>query len=119
MPVLKVERVAVEVVAHHHVNVFKALHRLVHHERHLAVHVAEHRPSVGPAARHEQRHAAYGSAVLKDEAIPVAVSVVNDGALSGIGEAGKVVFKYHLLLIRSGYLVGTVAQLSARLVLRP
>ena len=79
----------------------------------LTILVAQHRPAVDPATGHEQRHTAYGSTVLEDDAIPVAILRVDDGALSRIAESTVGSLEDDLLLVGTCGVVGAVAHLAA------
>ncbi|OPZ94873.1 MAG: hypothetical protein BWY72_02289 [Bacteroidetes bacterium ADurb.Bin416] len=85
----------------------------------VAVFITEHGPTVFPTYRHEQRHPAHAVSVLKDEAVPVALGIVDDAALTAVGEAGKVVFQNDFFLVGTGNLIGSVADLSTGLVAGP
>ena len=90
-----------------------------HRLRYLAVLVAEHGPSVDPAAWHQGEYASDGSAVLEYDSPPISVGVVDYGALCGVGESGEIVLKHRLALVGACDFVGAVAELTARTVRRP
>ena len=61
-----------------------------HRFRYFALDIAQHRPSVDPSAGHECKHATYTTAILKDDAVPVAVIGVNDSPLSDVRKTAEV-----------------------------
>ena len=113
MPLPFLLQCAVEVVADHKWHVGFAKHWFAHCQRHSSLFVAYHRPSVYPSAWGECEHSSHSVAVLEYDSPPVALCVVDYGALSYVWESGEVVEQDGLLLVWSGDLVGTVAELSA------
>ena len=79
---------------------------------HQAFLVAQHRPSVNPPAGHQHRHTAYAPTVLEDDAVPVAILTIYDGALSHMGESTKGTLQDDALLVRAADIVGTIAHLT-------
>ena len=80
---------------------------------HLAIFIANHRPAVDPAHGRDCKYAPYPTTILEDDAIPVAILTIDDGALSHVGESTKIALQDNRLLPRSLKVVGTVAHLTA------
>ena len=79
---------------------------------HLPVLIAQHGPTVDPATRHDGEHTAHTTAVLEDDAVPIAILCVDDGTLSLVAEATKLALENDLLFPRTMDVVGTIAHLT-------
>ena len=111
--------VGVKLVARHNLSSIISRNRFTHHSGNLSILIAEHRPSVLPCARHESEDASASATILENHSIPVALTVINDCSLGSVWESTKRRFQYHLLLVWTLDIVGTIYQLAAGLVARP
>ena len=110
---LQAKAVAGEIVAHDDARRGFAVQHRAHHVGHASLLVAQHWPSVDPAAGHQREQTPHTAPVLEDDAIPVAVLRVDDGALSDVALTGEVALEDDLFLIGTMNVVGPVAHLAA------
>ena len=79
---------------------------------HVAFLVANHGPAVEPANGRNREDTPYAATVLEDDAVPVAVLCIYDGALADIAEVAEVGLQDHTLLIGTVDVIGAIADLA-------
>ena len=89
-----------------------ATHQCTNTSGHQAFLVAQHGPSVNPTAGHQCEHTSHTTTVLENNAIPVAILAIHNGALSHMGETTKGTLQNDFLFIRATDVVGTIANLT-------
>ena len=75
--------------------------------------IAQHGPSVNPSTGHQREHTSHTAAVLENDAIPIAILSVDNGALPHMRESTEICFQNSLLLVWSVNVVGPVAHLPS------
>ena len=101
-----------EIVATNYIRRFLTTDKWTHPFGNASLFVAQHGPAVNPSTRHQCEHTSHSSAILEDNAVPVAILRIDDGALTHIGEAAKVAFQDNLFFVGATNIVGTVADLA-------